>query len=64
MVSISESTYEQVKEYFDFEEMVQIEAKNIGILNTYFVKRILPEYSEDENGYLPNAEFRKELAKY
>jgi len=64
MVSISESTYEQVKEYFDFEEMVQIEAKNIGILNTYFVKRILPEYSEDENGYLPNAEFRKALAKY
>ncbi|HDP54423.1 MAG TPA: adenylate/guanylate cyclase domain-containing protein, partial [Bacteroidetes bacterium] len=64
MVSISESTYEKVKEYFDFEEMVQIEAKNIGILNTYFVKRILPKYSEDEKGYLPNAEFRKALAKY
>lgn len=64
MVRISESTYEKVKDFFEIGKMSEIDAKNIGLLNTYIVKRILPEFSEDEMGYLPNEAFNRELAKY
>lgn len=64
MIRISESTYEKVKDFFDFGKLIEIDAKNIGLLNTFIVNRILPEFSEDEKGYIPNAAFRKALAKY
>lgn len=64
MVRISESTYEKVKDFFDFGKLIEIDAKNIGLLNTFIVNRILPKFSEDEKGYIPNAAFRKALAKY
>jgi class 3 adenylate cyclase len=64
MVRVSESTYEKVKDFFDFGKLIEIDAKNIGLLNTFIVNRILPEFSEDEDGYIPNAAFRKALARY
>jgi len=30
----------------------------------YFVERILPEYSEDSEGFIPNAAFKKILASF
>jgi PAS domain S-box-containing protein len=63
-VNISETTYNSVKDYFLCRYRGKVEAKNIGEINMYFVERILPEYSEDEDGYVPNAAFKKALAKY
>lgn len=63
-VNISETTYNSVKDYFECKYRGKEHAKNIGYINMYFVERILPEYSEDEEGFIPNALFRKDLAKY
>lgn len=58
-VNISESTYARIKDYFETEARGQIMAKNKGTVNMYFVKRIKPEYSDDDAGLQPNHRFRK-----
>lgn len=63
-VNISETTYNSIKDFFECKYRGKEHAKNIGYINMYFVERILPEFAEDEEGYVPNALFRKELAKY
>jgi PAS domain S-box-containing protein len=63
-VNISETTYQHVKDYFKCTYRGKVPAKNIGEINMYFVERILPEFSDDDEGFIPNANFRKELAKY
>jgi class 3 adenylate cyclase len=56
-VNISETTYKEVKEYFDCTSRGKIEAKNIGKIDMYFVERIKPGYFEDESGMIPNKRF-------
>ncbi len=63
-VNVSETTYQYVKDYFVCTYRGKVPAKSLGEINMYFVDRILPKYSEDERGYIPNAEFRKVLASY
>jgi len=63
-VNISQTTYNAIKDYFQCNFRGKVHAKNIGEIDMFFVERILPEYSEDTEGYIPNAAFRKELAKY
>jgi PAS domain S-box-containing protein len=63
-VNISETTYLAIQDFFKCTYRGKVVAKNIGEINMYFVERILPEYSEDQEGFTPNAAFRKELAKY
>lgn len=53
-VNISEATYEYIKDYFMFTPRGKIDAKNIGMIDTYFVDRLKPEYSKDEEGFIPN----------
>ena len=64
MVNVSETTYNAIKDYFQCTFRGKEYAKNIGEINMYFVERIKPEFSDDTEGYIPNAAFRKELAKY
>lgn len=63
-INISESTYQIIKEYFICTFRGKIAAKNIGEINMYFVERILPEYSEDDAGFTPNAAFRKIVGSF
>jgi len=64
-VNVSGDTYEFIKDYFDCTYRGRIKVKNIQEeMDMYFVNRLNPEYSEDEQGIYPNAEFRKILAKY
>lgn len=58
-INITEETYNRVKEFFVCEPRGDIEAKNIGSVTMYFVKRIKPEFSEDEAGFEPNRLFIK-----
>ncbi|MCU0444477.1 MAG: CHASE2 domain-containing protein [Microscillaceae bacterium] len=56
-VNVSEVTYWQIKDFFDFTPRGKIEAKNIGLIETYFVDRIKPALSADLQGFVPNEDF-------
>ncbi|MCK5028452.1 MAG: PAS domain-containing protein [Bacteroidales bacterium] len=63
-VNVSGNTFEYIKDYFDCTHRGKIEVKNNIQLDMYFVNRLKPEFSEDEHGVIPNAEFRRLLSKY
>jgi len=63
-VNVSGDTYEHIKDYFDCTFRGKVEVKNSGELEMYFVNRLKQEYSEDEDGVVPNAAFLKILSKY
>ncbi|TAE67654.1 MAG: hypothetical protein EAZ85_14930 [Bacteroidetes bacterium] len=60
-VQITENTYQLIKNYFDCTLRGEIEVKNIGKVQTYFVDRLKKEYSED--GFEPNAKFWEQRNK-
>ncbi|MEZ4788930.1 MAG: adenylate/guanylate cyclase domain-containing protein [Flavobacteriales bacterium] len=60
-VNISGTTYSLVKDYFECEHRGQVEAKNKGRIDMYFVRRLLPAYSADAKGMRPNAALLAEL---
>lgn len=57
MVNISGDTYMLVKEFFDCEYRGKVSAKGKGEVDMYFLNRIKPELSADDDGLLPNAKF-------
>lgn len=61
MVNISGETYEKIKDYFDCTYRGKIAMKKVEDADMYFVNRIKPEYSIDENGFVPNEIFIKML---
>jgi len=63
-VNMSGATYEYIKDYFDCTYRGKVEVKNNVELEMYFVNRLKAEYSEDQEGTVPNANFHKILAKY
>lgn len=64
-VNISGDTYEYIKDYFECTYRGKVRMKNNPEeVDMFFVNRLKPEYSEDEEGIRPNASFRKILAMY
>lgn len=61
-VNISQSTFDEVKDFFDCEPRGTIEAKGKGRIAMYFVNGIKPGLSVDGLGLLPNAAFKALLA--
>ena len=57
MVNVSGDTYEFIKDFFECDYRGKIEAKNIGKVDMYFVNRLKPEFSSDQDGLIPNDEF-------
>ncbi|MCS6905309.1 MAG: adenylate/guanylate cyclase domain-containing protein [Bacteroidia bacterium] len=53
-INISESTYALVNSFFDCQFRGYIEAKNKGKIAMYFVERIKPEFSLNQQGKIPN----------
>jgi class 3 adenylate cyclase/ligand-binding sensor domain-containing protein len=53
-VNISGATYRLVKDHFECVHRGQVEAKNKGAIDMYFVKRIKPEFSANAEGTRPN----------
>ena len=53
MVNISDTTYNLIKEYFEFTYRGEVDAKNKGKIKMYFIDRIKPEYSLDKDGLIP-----------
>lgn len=58
-VNISESTYEVIEPYFECTLRGEVMTKNSGLVNMYYVDRIKPELSEDDEGIIPNERFWK-----
>lgn len=58
-VNISEATFEIIEPYFICTPRGKVMAKNSGLVNMYFVERIKPELSADEDGIVPNEQFWK-----
>lgn len=59
-INISETTYERVKDFFVCESRGAIDTKHTGKIPMYFVERVKPELSEDDEGLLPNRLFIRE----
>jgi hypothetical protein len=59
---ISVMTYELVKEFFDCEYYGKLPVKYKGNLDIYAVKGILPELSENNEGLVPNKQFKTKFA--
>jgi adenylate cyclase len=60
-VNISGATYELVKDYFECEHRGQIEAKNKGRIDMYFVRGIKEGYRGDAQGIRPNERFLADI---
>ncbi|MCQ2975512.1 MAG: response regulator [Bacteroidales bacterium] len=56
-INISSVTYKYVKDYFVCRYRGSVEIKNHKDIDMYFVDRLLPEYSLDDEGYYPNDKF-------
>lgn len=61
-VNISESTYQQVKPYFDCTARGALEVKNRGKMTMYFLDRLKPEYAADTAGVEANERLKSALA--
>ncbi|WP_053337417.1 adenylate/guanylate cyclase domain-containing protein [Microscilla marina] len=57
-VNISGKTYELVKDFFECEHRGKVTAKGKGEIDMYFVRRIKVELSADEQGLVPNEQFK------
>jgi class 3 adenylate cyclase len=60
-VNISGATYAMIKDHFECDHRGQVQAKNKGAIDMYFVRRLKPEYCEDKDGMRPNDKFRKQV---
>ena len=58
-INVSEDTAKEVRDFFSCEYRGIQEIKNIGSKGMYFLNRIVPELSEDEQGYFPNKRFNE-----
>jgi len=56
-INVSSAVYHQMEPYFEFSHQGKIEVKNKAPMDMYFLDRLKPEYSEDQDGLLPNAKF-------
>ncbi len=58
-INISETTYELVKDFFVCEHRGKVSAKNKGEIHMYFLDRLKPELSANEEGTAPNQRFQE-----
>ncbi len=56
-INISGSTFHRIGSVFETEPRGQIEVKNLGSIDMYYLNRIKPEFSADAEGCVPNDEF-------
>jgi len=60
-INISETTFNQIKQYFDCSYRGKFEVKNKGKVDMYYVNRIKPLYSANEEGTSANRKLRDHL---
>lgn len=60
-VNVSEKTYSLIKDYFICTERGDVVTKRNQPMKMYFVERLKPEFSSDENGLIANEKLLKRL---
>ena len=60
-INISGETYEKVKRFFDCEHRGQIQAKNKGMVDMYFINGLLPHLRDSEDPLKRNFLFDSQL---
>ena len=58
-INVSEDTAKEVRDFFACDYRGTQKIKNIGEKGMYFLNRISPELSDDEQGYFPNKRFNE-----
>ncbi len=58
-VNVSEVTFEYIQPYFECDFRGKVHTKGGDLVNMYFVNRLKPEFSIDQNGIIPNETFTK-----
>ena len=58
-ITISEATWHHIKGRFETEPRGAVEIKHKGLVNMFFLDRIIPEFSSDSAGTIPNERFWK-----
>jgi class 3 adenylate cyclase len=56
-INVSDAVYQRTKKLFDFEPRGNVDAKNKGQLEMFFLMRIKTEFAKDVDGVLPNDSF-------
>lgn len=59
MINVSGSTFAEIEPFFECTYRGKIATKNTGEIDMYYVHRIKPGLSEDEEGVYPNEKFKK-----
>jgi class 3 adenylate cyclase len=62
-INISGATAKLVEHLFECEHRGKVNAKGKGEVDMYFLERLKPEFSADEDGLLPNSLFLKQTSK-
>ncbi len=63
MINISGTTYQHVCEYFHCSYRGEVEVRNMGQIDMYFVTGLKKEYSADKDGIIPNAGLKKIISE-
>jgi len=63
-INITGSTYEYVKDFFECTYRGKVPAKHKGEVDMYFVERIKPELSNDDDGFVPNILFKEKYNNF
>lgn len=58
-VNISGAVYEQVRYFFKCKHRGRVQAKGKGEVDMYFVERLRRQFSHDDEGRVPNDDFRR-----
>ncbi|NCN11637.1 MAG: GAF domain-containing protein [Leptospira sp.] len=56
-INISKETFQRVNKLFQCESRGLVKAKGKGDIEMYYLERILPEFSQDKEGLVPNQDF-------
>ena len=60
-INISAATYRYICNYFECRHRGAIDIKNHSAIDMYFVDRLKPQFSQDEDGVFPNERFKNIL---
>ncbi len=63
-ISVPEQIAFKAKDYFEFEERGMVELKHMPSIKMYYLKRLNPQYSRDDFGFLPNESMARVLDSF
>ncbi len=63
-ISVSEEIAFKAKDYFEFQERGMVQVKHMPSFKMYYLKRLKPQYCQDDFGFLPNESMARVLESF